>query len=895
MRTRFGCPSDDEVAEFVEGHSPPEDAARMHEHLDGCTACRALVAGAASEARTRPVRNAPRASASLLSRGALVGRYVVLDVLGAGGMGTVYAAFDPELDRRIALKLLHTEGRSPEGRGLLLREAKVLAQLNHPNVATVFDAGDFGDRLFLAMELLEGGTLREWLAAGPRSWREVVAVLAAAGEGLAAAHRAGFVHRDFKPENVLLGREGRPRVSDFGLASPAGGGVNQVGGTPEYMAPEQMTLEASDERADVFSFCVTLYEALFGARPFRAENAAGLLEAMRGGAALKDARERRIPSHLVALLESGLKADPAERPASMETVLHALRADPQRRLRRLLAAAGLAAAAAGVGVLGYGAWAARAASCSAEHLLDGVWDESRRAAMAAAFERTGLPYSAKSFAGASRMLDEYAAGWAAMRTEACAATRVRRAQPEETMALRLACLDDRRRELGALSDLLVAADRGAVDQAASAVRALMPVSECADVAGLAMPVPKPRDPAKRQPLEAALAQVAVAEALLRAGSADRALAIAVPALAQVRSVGHAPSEAWAGYIVTMTEVRLGRIKDALVHGEQVLLDAQRGRDDKKVISALEMLTIGAGYWGGRPEEGLRYNRLALATVERTGNDPKQVVSARGYRGLVLANAGRLEEALVDMRDNLSATELQYGPRHLYTIEARSNMANALVAQGRLEEGRAHFEEVVRVLEEEVGRGNPEVIPAKSNLGWVLLALGRVEEAAPIIEAVLEEDLRAFGEGSQNVAIGLINVGELRLAQRRYAEALDLERRAVAVYESFGKDHPGLCEPLSQLGLALVGLGRASEAVEPAERAMELAKKRSLPPLDLARVQMALARVLVETRRDLPRARELAISARQAFLSAAERFGGENARFAEELSKFIEERTPPALP
>ncbi len=888
MRTHLGCPSDDEVAEFIEGQSSADAAARMHVHLDSCATCRALVAGAASEAKTRPARaTPPRAWSSLLSRGALVGRYVVIDVLGAGGMGTVYAAFDPELDRRVALKLLHTEERSAAGRGLLLREAQVLAQLSHPNVATVFDAGALGDRVFLAMELLDGGTLRDWLAVAPRSSREVVAVLSAAGEGLAAAHRAGFVHRDFKPENVLLGKDGRPRVSDFGLATLAGNGSGQVAGTLEYMAPEQMALEASDERADVFSFCVTLYEALFGARPFRGDGVAALLEAVRAGASFKDARERRVPSHLAALLESGLKANPGERPSSMERVLQALQADPRRRRRRLLAAAGLAAVAAFAGLLGYGTWAARAASCSTAGLLDGVWDPGRRAAMDASFSRTQLPYAAKAFAGASRLLDEYAAGWSAMRAESCAATRVRRAQPEETLALRMACLDDRRRELGALVDVLSAADRGAVDQAAAAVHALAPVRECADLAALAMPVPKPRDPAKRQPLEAALAKVAAAEALLRAGKADKALEIAVPALAEVRAVGHAPSEARAGYIVTITEERLGRIRDALAYGEQSLLDAQRGRDDPQVITALETLTMVTGVYAGHPEEGLRYSRLALATIERTGNDPKEVFNVRAYRGLVLANAGRLDEALVDLREALAASEMRYGPMNLDTIEVRSNMANALVAQGRLEEARAQFTEAVRAFEEMVGQGNPEVVPAKSNLGWVLLALGSIEEAAPVLEAVHAESLRAFGEESQNVAISLINLGELRLAQRRLPEALELERRAVAVLELSDKKQPVLSEPLSQVALALIALGRAPEAVEPAERALQLAKANAIPPTDLARVQMALARALAESRRDRPRARELAVSAQKAFADAAARYGGENARFAGEIASFLE--------
>ncbi len=226
-------------------------------------------------------------SAEALERGAAVGRYVILDRIGAGGMGVVYAAYDPELDRRVALKLLRTDRFAAPGHLRLLREAKALARLTHPNVVAVHDAGTFGDQVFVAMELVEGETLRQWLEAGARSWREVLDRLLAAGRGLAAAHAAGLVHRDFKPENVLLGRDGRVRVVDFGLAkaladaaeepaAPDSGGElaspltewGAVLGTPAYMAPEQIRGIAADARSDQFSFCVALYEALYGERPF---------------------------------------------------------------------------------------------------------------------------------------------------------------------------------------------------------------------------------------------------------------------------------------------------------------------------------------------------------------------------------------------------------------------------------------------------------------------------------------------------------------------------------------------------------------------------------------------------------------------------------------------------
>ena len=160
-----------------------------------------------------------------LGTGARIGRYVIIEQVGTGAMGVVYGAYDPELDRKIALKLLKP-GQGREGHGAsarLLREAKAIARLPHPNVVAVHDVGVLEDQVFLAMEFVAGGTIKSWLDEKPRSWREILDVFIAAGRGLAAAHAAGLVHRDFKPDNVLLDKEGRPRVVDFGLARQAAG------------------------------------------------------------------------------------------------------------------------------------------------------------------------------------------------------------------------------------------------------------------------------------------------------------------------------------------------------------------------------------------------------------------------------------------------------------------------------------------------------------------------------------------------------------------------------------------------------------------------------------------------------------------------------------------------
>ena len=268
-----------------------------------------------------------------LVRGANVGRYLILGLVGRGGMGEVYAAFDPRLDRKIALKLLR-ETRGPEtsaqaAQERLLREAQAIARLSHPNVVVVHDVGAIDDethgvRVYLAMEFIEGQTLASWLAAAPRSWREICGVFAAAGKGLLAAHEAGLVHRDFKPQNVMVGRDGAVRVTDFGLARDTSDvaeaetttldlvhsetrpttdtialtGTGVLLGTPLYMAPEQFLARPTDARTDQFSFCVALYEALYGERPFPSDSLQTLVGAVVSGRVRQPPLKTRVPAFL---------------------------------------------------------------------------------------------------------------------------------------------------------------------------------------------------------------------------------------------------------------------------------------------------------------------------------------------------------------------------------------------------------------------------------------------------------------------------------------------------------------------------------------------------------------------------------------------------------------------
>ncbi len=318
----------------------------------------------------------------LLARGSTIGRYTVLERLGAGAMGVVYAAYDPELDRKIALKLLRSqrsEGDQARRQARMVREAKAIAKISHPNVVGIFDVGVHQGHVFMAMEHLAGGTLRDWLAAKKRPWRDVVKVFIEIGRGLAGAHAEGLVHRDFKPDNVLIDKNAVPKVVDFGLvrlsqttadltgscgvdtadsdeaqvapslrAAADTAALTRTGaltGTPAYMAPEQFRGEEVDARTDQFAFCVALYEALFGTRPFAGDNVIALANSVITGRIQPTPKNSPVPNWVRSCLLRGLKANPAERYPDFEQVLAVLSNDPAKRTRKwVIVATALAAA-----------------------------------------------------------------------------------------------------------------------------------------------------------------------------------------------------------------------------------------------------------------------------------------------------------------------------------------------------------------------------------------------------------------------------------------------------------------------------------------------------------------------------------------------------------------------
>jgi len=359
------CLSDDAIFAYLSGTAAQDAIVEIERHLASCETCCALLAetaklmeasadvtftGAASG--PEPVAMSTDPEKRVLSRGMKLGRYEILDVIGRGGMSVVYSAHDPGLVREVAIKLVRSDVSAQRGadasKARLLREARAMARLSHPNVVAIYDVGEWNDEVFIAMELVAGKTLREWLRETKPSWRAALEAFLASGEGLAAAHETGLVHRDFKPENVLVGDDARVRVTDFGLARSArghedsapGGPTTPSGvrdalatltetgafhGTPAYMSPEQFLGKPTDARTDEFSFCVALYEALYGQRPFEGKFSEALVRHVLQGTVRPAPLSSPVPKAMRDVLLRGLRVAPDERFPSMAALLVALR------------------------------------------------------------------------------------------------------------------------------------------------------------------------------------------------------------------------------------------------------------------------------------------------------------------------------------------------------------------------------------------------------------------------------------------------------------------------------------------------------------------------------------------------------------------------------------------
>jgi tetratricopeptide (TPR) repeat protein/tRNA A-37 threonylcarbamoyl transferase component Bud32 len=837
--------------------------------------------------------------------GTRIGRFIVLDELGAGGMAFVLAAYDPDLDRRVALKILRADREGSIGakaRERLLREARAMARLAHPNVIVVHEVGLYAGQVFVAMEYADAGTLKAWCRAERRSPREILARFLAAGRGLLAAHEAGMVHRDFKPANVLLTQGGAAvKVADFGLVgagavegAPAvdAGAIGEavfgstltvagsVIGTPSYMAPEQHNAQRVGPAADQFAFCVALWEALHGEPPFRGASYAELKRRASSGEVVEPPGAPDVPPWIRAVLQRGLRPRPEDRFPSMRELLAALEADPQsarrRRGRAALAAASVAALVA-IAVLGLvrGLAPEREGPCAgAEERLASVWGDGRRAALRGSFLGAGAPvYAADTTARVLEGIDRWAAGWVAARRDACEATHVRGEQSPAALDLRMRCLDRRLGELDALVDVL--ATPGVLDRAVEATAKLSPVEACADVEALAQAVPPPEDPAARARLEALRARLDRVKALEQAGRYADGAAAAGPLVVEAEALGYAPVLAEARYRHARMHMGTGAGARAEALLWQALSDASAARDDALVVRAWADLLYAVAYMQNRSDHAALLRPAAEAAARRVAEDAEAAVSLANSLGLIHFVKGEHAAAREHIARAVELRERHVGAVHPDVASGLNNLGSVLEAEGRYEEAIAVMRRALAMKERTVGPAHPSVGHALNNLGVALVKLRRGAEARPHLERAVALWQAALGAEHAHVATAQHNLGtaleatgDLAGAKARLEAALAIRRKVL------GPEHAHVALSLTVLARLEAALGAAPRAVELAEEALRLRRARPGEAALLAETQLALARALWEAGRDRPRARRLAEEARAAYAAGGPRWASE---------------------
>ncbi len=798
------CPTDETLAAHVAGSLEEARADALRDHIDDCALCRELLlvlARGTPRAERRELAATAIAIAKLRAgTPELPSRFAIERVLGQGGMGRVYAARDTELDRRVAVKVMRHELGGEAVAARLIRESRLMARLSHPGVVTIYDVGRHAGHIFIAMELIDGVTLHGWMRQRRRPWRAIVDVCSRAGAGLAAAHAAGLVHRDIKPDNILLALDGdrvtRVAVSDFGVARAASDETGELEtaqrrsdreialtatgatvGTPAYMAPEQLAARATDARADVFSFGVSLWDALWGERPYRGSSVAELVAALEAGAPPIPAHptdagaETTPPGWLARAVRDAIDPDPESRTPSIAALLAAI--DPAQRARRRrvgLFAAGGAVVAAGVAI----AIAARPANAAEvpalceDAGLASTWNGAARVQLRRAVLASGGEAAGGVADRAIRVVDGYAERWTTTRATACMLDEPRRRDAAA------ACLDADRRALATVMSRLGEMKRSDVAALDDIAAQLPSPTLCGTDAASAVMRDVP--PVLRGSVAALEGRIMEASALGTTGQTDRARS-ALDALAPI--VGATGSRA-------LEAVRLAALAQALpdrdvdgalaTHRAVAIAGSTAGRDDLAALAWLQIVHI--------------YTEVK--------NDPGRAADALGLADAAITRGGD---------DARLRIEYQLSRARLATFSSKYDDAATMLAG----------------LRERAERDVPDLVPAVENTAIALaIEAGKGDEATRRTRVLIDEAIRRNGPTDKAVIAGYQLLGNARLIAGDPSGALAAATTAAELTKrGYGADSDAYGLALRNLATSYDAVGQLDDAIATIRRAREL--------------------------------------------------------------------------
>lgn len=723
-------------------------------------------------------------------------------------MGVVYRATDPDLDRELAIKVVQPGSRSKRAQERLLEEARAMAKLRHPSVVPVFDVGTTENGVFIVMPLINGGTMYDWMRE-PHEWREVVERFVSAGRGLAAAHAAGLVHRDFKPRNVLLGTSGEVLVADFGIAArtddsidrnreastPGSAQVSSIAGTPAYMAPEQADGGTIDARADQYSFCISFWEALCGQRPTEAETRTG--STLPRPALSLAGKRRNTPGWLLEAVARGFSASPNARWPSMNALIEHLERRLGRPKRLVLGASVLALA----GITSAAVLFARGRSedpCpDPGPRIATVWSQKIQGEIEQAFAATGVPYAGDMIRRITPVLSRYASSWRTTHIAACKAARVERTQSDLLFERRRHCLERRFAALSGRVDAFKNADRNTVDDAVRSVETLPPIEECDDAESLlAFTTPIPSQHRTRiAELDREIDQI---EAMEARGVMKERLDPTQKVVEASRALGYAPLHAralWvrgkalednaqpaeAAYRELVQVAAEARDDTLVVHGWISIIDDLAGRQNKVAeAKALEPVAEAALVRAGATPL-LRYRlESALATRAMAG-DEYDVVLDHGKKAVEAASTVSLRAS------------------------AQANLGSWLANMGRNKDALPYFEQALRSTEEALGPNHPDTAERLLLVSQALARTGGSDGQEALVRRALDIQKHAFGPDAPPVGRTLLHLGNLLRSRGSFKDAVPILSEAVSILEK-GSDQ-------QQLGFAIGALGDATYGSE----------------------------------------------------------------------------------
>lgn len=780
-----------------------------------------------------------------------MGRFELEALRDTGAMGAVFVARDPQLERRVAVKLL-TIPEAPARAKLLVAEARALARLSHPNVVTIHEAGVEGEDLFVVMELVDGGPLsRLWLDGSP-SLRELLDAFVQAGEGLVAVHEAGIVHCDFKPSNVLITPDGRVKVADFGLArlaevatsepaasSPeAGTGTSTatLRGTPAYMAPELLTGARPSERSDLFSFCVSLWEALHGCRPFPGGDS--------HNGAPEPRRTRPAPRWLDRALMRGLAIDPAARWPTMRELVNVLRDTPRRRRN---ASWGVALVLAIPTAVVLGQYLSRGPTCDERgEDVEAVWSADRRDAIEAAW-RTGAPFERESFPVVRDRLDRWAEDWVDTQQQACRATFEERTRSEVAFDRTMVCLDRRRAALGSATELLASGRPEVVASAGHVLDALAPPGSCMEEASSE----RAATPSPDGPESAAIArEVDRAQLLVAAGDPAGALTVLDATMSQLPEGSPIAAE---HYLVRGRASSVaGQWEPALTALSQAAQLALRGADDATTAEAfVELAALEAdrqqsaeasrfldfadaehqrseagprerarlrdvagtiALRGGDADRAEQSHREALELLASAEPSDPLAFTIRRHLGVALAEQGRYQDAEAIYTALASDVEATFGALHPDLGVIAKNLAVDARERGELQVALTHARRGHRLLAGAYGAGSIHAAPALTLVADLSSELGKPADAMPLAAEAWRMQREHLPVGHSERGSGLALLAWLQMQEGDYEAALASNIELEGEYQQ-GPHRAELPTVSHDIGLCLCALGRCSEAYE----------------------------------------------------------------------------------